>query len=629
MQRFLPAGFWLLALAAFWLLYRPGLPGGFIFDDYPNLQRLATITTGRWQELLSYAVQGIAGPSGRPLSLLTFALQHDSWPADPGAFKRINLLIHAINASLLWWCFARLAQLMNLHQGRWIAPIAAALWLLWPIQVSSVLYVVQRMTLLAATCMFLGLALYVESRSVQPRAAGTTTNKAHALFLLALFVGIGLGMLCKENAIVFPLLVLAVEATLLSRVRRPPRLWLAGLWLPLAAFTIYLLVFLQPWQHYGNRAFDMTERVLTEGRVLWMYVQQIVLPSAGSLRFLYDNYPVSTGLFAPSTTALAWTAWLAVIIAAWQSRRRWPVAAFAVLFFLGSHVLESTIVPLELVFEHRNYLGSPAIALFLVAGLTGITQVRPSVRLALGALYFVMLAVVTFNITSLWGNPLLQKKVWYMQNPDSARVHTTFAAAVLVEGYPEESARLLDIAIERFPTNSALAIARAEIGCYVPELRPASLDQAIAAAAKGDGEILTAVQFLDRIVNAFSENHCSAYSAAEIVDLLRAAQDNPAFQPRLCDLVLLEGIVYSAIGETDRARERLQRALELDRRPRTLIQAASWELSNGNTIEARKHLDALHKLRESKPIQYFAVLDDVKLLELRYRALTSDSGSPE
>lgn len=628
LRQSVPIGIWLLALAAFWLLYLPGLPGGFIFDDMPNLQRLGSITSGSWEEVLSYAVQGVAGPSGRPLSLLTFGLQYDSWPADPGAFKRVNILIHAINASLLWWLIARALRLTDLRGRQWIAPVAAALWLLWPIQVSTVLYVVQRMTLLSATCMFLGLALYTEARSAQLRVDKTSV-KAHVLFVAAPMVGIGLGILCKENAVVFPLLALALEATLFSHLRKPPALWRTALYMPLIAVTAYLLLIYQPWQHFGNRNFDLTQRVLTEGRVLWMYVRQVVLPSAGALPFLYDNYTVSTGWLAPSSTALAWASWLVLAVGAWLFRKRWPVAAFAVLFFLGSHVLESTILPLELVFEHRNYVGSAAIALLVVAGIANLAHLRSSARLILGVSYFAMVALVTFNVTSLWGNPLLQKKVWYDQNPDSFRVHIAHATAMFAEGYPEESARLLDIAIARFPEYAALPVARAELGCYFPTLRPASLDAAVNAAATGNAEILTTVQFLDRLVNAFSDNHCPAYTADEMVSLLHAAQSNPALAPRVCDLLLLEGIVYSAVGDSAHARELLHRALKIDRRPRTIIQAATWELSNGNAAEARKHIDALQRLKESNPVQYLAALDDVKLLEMRYRDLTSGSGSPE
>lgn len=625
LRRFLPTGIWLIALAAFWLLYRNGLPGGFIFDDMPSLQGLRSVTSGSWNEVLSYALQGRAGPSGRPISLFTFALQHSSWPDDPAAFKRVNILIHAVNASLLWWLFARLLHLLNMRGGRWIAPLAAALWLLWPIQVSTVLYVVQRMTLLSATCTFLGLALYVEARAIYLRAE-PTPRSAHALFLAALLTGVGLGILCKENAIVFPLLVFAMEATILARLRKPPSLWLVVLCLPIAGLLAYFLLIYQPWQHFGNRSFSLAERVLTEGRVLWMYVQQIVVPSASSMRFLYDNYPASTGWFTPHSTVLAWAAWLAVTSGAWVLRKRWAVAAFGVLFFLCSHVLESTVVPLELVFEHRNYLGSSAIALSLVAGLAALERLRLSARLTLGVFYFGMLATVTSNVTALWGDPLLQKRFWYTQNPDSFRVNIAYATSVFADGYPEEAVHLLDNAIARFPEQGALAIARAEIGCYYPSLRPPSLAIAMTAVAQEGGDVLTTVQFLDRVVNAFSENHCPVYTAEELVSLLRTAQANTAFQPRLRDLVLLEGVVYSAVGDVERARAQLHRALALDQGPKTLVQAASWELSNGNAAEARRHIETLRSLEDSKPIQYLTVVDDVLLLEKRYLTLVPPAG---
>jgi protein O-mannosyl-transferase len=616
-ERGLTFGLWLLALLAFWLLYRPGLPGDFVFDDYPNLQGLTSIASGQWDEILSYCLQGKAGPGGRPLSLLTFGLQYENWPADPGAFKRINMLIHAVNASLLLWLLTRLLVLTKTPQRYWIALAAAALWLLWPIQVSTVLYVVQRMTLLAATCMLLGLIAYIQARRMHLQT-GHAGLGAHALFVTALGVGVGLGLLSKENAIVFPLLVLIIEVTLLSKLRSPPRAWRLALWVPIGALVAYLTLWFKPWQHYGHRDFDLAERVLTQGRILWLYVTQIVLPSAGSLRFLYDNYPISTGLLSPVSTALAWAGWIVTGCVAWVLRKRRPIAAFSVLFFLGSHVLESTILPLELVFEHRNYLGSSAIALALVAGLFHFDRLGTAARVMLGAAYLGMVAFVTLSLTSLWGDSLVQKRFWYAQHPESARTHMAYATLLLKEGYPDEAARLLDAAVERFPEHGALAIARVEIGCIYPELRPASLNDVLAAAARGRAEILSGVRLLDRIVHAFSENACPSYTADQLVSMLDAAQDNPHFQRRLGDLELLEGIVYSAIGDVDRARVQLNKALHVGGDPKTLIQAASWELANGNKGEARRHLDSLRALMTESPKHYLIHKNDIDLLENRY-----------
>lgn len=622
-SRFALAAVWVLSLTAFWLVYLRGLPGGFLFDDIANLKGLQAITSGRLRELLSYSLQGFAGPSGRPLALFTFALQHDSWPGDPAAFKRVNMLIHATNASVLWWFLARLLQLMNVRLGAWIAAAAAALWLLWPIQVSDVLYVVQRMNLLSGTCLFLGLALYTEAR-LAGLGSQSPSLRANAILLMALAVAIGIGVLFKENAIVFPLLVLAMEATVLSHLRRPPTPWVVALCLPIAAFLVYLFFVLQPWNGYGNRSFDMQQRLLTQGRVLWMYVQQIVLPSVGSLRFLYDNYPVSAGFLTPASTMVSWVAWAGLLIGAWFWRKRWPVAAFAVLFFLASHALESTVLPLELVFEHRNYVGSSAIALLLVLGLVRAAQLSVKMRLALGGLYFAITTFVTFSVASVWGNPQLQKMLWYKQNPDSPRVHMILADSMLSHGHTAEAARILDEATTRFPTHAAMAIARVELGCYHPELRPSSLQTAMAAAATGVDQTMSAVAYLDRIVTAFSENRCQTYTASEIISLLDAAQGNRAFRVRLAaDLLLLEGVIYSVLDDTERARAQLHLALALERRPRTLIQAATWELSNGNLAEAGKHIEALLSLKTSKPRQYYASLNDIKVVEKRYDELAS------
>lgn len=622
LDRFRLFGFWLLSVAAFWILYSNGLPGTFIFDDQPNLNGLKSITDGHFSELLSYSLQGHAGPGGRPVSLFSFALQHESWPGKPANFKQVNMLIHAINATLLWWLFERLYRLLGGRRS-WPPLAAAALWLLLPIHVSAVLYVVQRMTLLSAGCMFLGMALYVEAR-IRHISIGPLPH-LHALFLTSLLSGVVLGILCKENAIVFPLLILALEATLLSRLKPAPTLWKLTLWIPILIFVVYLSGFHKPWLRFGHRNFDLTERVLTEGRVLWMYIRQIVLPSAGSLHFLYDNYPVSTTLISPPITALSWISWLVVATWAWIKRKRFQLAAFAVLFFLASHMVESTVLPLELVFEHRNYVGSAAIAFMLAIGTAQLDRVRRLARIALGACYFAAIIWTTFNVTALWGNPLVQKRIWYEQNKESPRVHIAYASAIALEGYPHEAARLLEEASVRFPEHINFPLARIELGCYYPELKPNSLEAARSAARSGTENMLSALMFLDRLTSASIEDSCLSYQADEILELVQAAQTNPAFRRRQADVIILEGVLHSAKGDTLLAREQLRRALAIDKRPRFLVQAAAWELGNRNLLEARVHLDALSALQSAKPIDYLAVRDDVRMLEDLYQQLLDAS----
>ena len=125
------------------LCYLPGLNSPFLFDDQPNLAGLSQIQqagitgAGFWEFVLS----GNAGPTGRPVSLFTFALQATAWPDNPAAMKAINVLLHALNGLLLYAIFRRLAQCLNAsaQQSALVALVAALAWVLHPVHTSTVL----------------------------------------------------------------------------------------------------------------------------------------------------------------------------------------------------------------------------------------------------------------------------------------------------------------------------------------------------------------------------------------------------------------------------------------------------------------------------------------------------------
>src|SRR4051812_24632122 len=149
------AGLLALTLAATWWVYRPGLTGVFLFDDYANLPALGAYgPIDDTTTFLRYITSGHADPTGRPLALLSFLVDARDWPADPAPFKRTNLLLHLLNGALLGWLLLRLGEALVLDARR--AAVAAvfgsALWLLHPLLVSTVLYVVQREAMLPATC---------------------------------------------------------------------------------------------------------------------------------------------------------------------------------------------------------------------------------------------------------------------------------------------------------------------------------------------------------------------------------------------------------------------------------------------------------------------------------------------
>src|SRR5688572_23112470 len=137
----MPRVAWLmvLCLATAAVAYWPGLSGGFLFDDYANLPALGRYGPVRdWDGLLRYLTSGIADPTGRPVSMLSFLIDARTWPTDPWPFKRTNLLLHLANGALLYTVLAALGQRVVKTPGhaRIAALLGAALWLLHPLWVS-------------------------------------------------------------------------------------------------------------------------------------------------------------------------------------------------------------------------------------------------------------------------------------------------------------------------------------------------------------------------------------------------------------------------------------------------------------------------------------------------------------
>ena len=123
------------------------------------------------------------------------------------------------------------------------------------------------------------------------------------------------------------------------------------------------------WSGYEMRTFSLLERLMTEGRVLWFYLGLIFFPRLDVLGLHHDDIVVSIGLLEPLVTlpallGVGGLGWLA-----WRMRVRMPLVSFGIAWFLIGHGLESTILPLEIAHEHRNYVPLFGVLLVLAWGL--------------------------------------------------------------------------------------------------------------------------------------------------------------------------------------------------------------------------------------------------------------------
>lgn len=453
------ASFACALLAALWALW-PGTAGNFLFDDYHNLnalKELGGITS--LDDLKTFVFSGSAGPTGRPLAMLSFLIEDNAWPSNPTAYKTTNLLIHVLNGSLLAWAGLLLGRLYGLSEKRaqQLAIFNAAIWLLHPLFVSTVFYIVQRMALLAATFCLAGIAGYLHGRlqlTSRPVAAYLWMGSSLALGTL-------LGVLSKENAALMPLLLLTIEFCAPRQKPRPTRAFrLFTLWLPSLALGGYLIsrIDLRP-DIWPNRPFDQVQRLLTEPRILWEYLGSLFIPHIEHSGLYRDNLQISTGWLDPPSTFWAILALAILSVAAVLTRRSYALFSVAILFFLAGHLLESSVIGLELYFEHRNYL--PAVFLFLPLGQALFKLDR---WVSKPLLLIVMLSIVSMmgfmahQRAHLWGDNDRLKIYWALSNPDSPRAQNALAAFYYNLGNREEAIDVLKRAIKRNPDSALLTM---------------------------------------------------------------------------------------------------------------------------------------------------------------------------
>lgn len=429
------------------LIYGFGIDGGLFFDDLSNLAQneLLKPRSFFFDDLRIAANSGFAGPLGRPVSLLTFTANYKvATDFIPWQLKLVNLLLH-FSIGVLIHDLTRSVQKFPAacHQPaiKWsgFPVLVAAVWLLHPLHVSTVLYVVQRMAQLSTFFILVGLLVYCRARLKWIERMPTVGELLACL--LWLLVCLFFAVFSKENGILLPWLVVLTEWLLFQGVwggqSRRVMCRLAALACLLPLVMIGALLWLVPdviLDGYQNREFTFTERTLTQVRVLWQYVSWFFFPDIRQMALMHDDVAWSSGLLTPVTTLLSFLAWAVVLVAAILIRRKWPLFSFGVLFFLIGHSLESSVWPLEMAYEHRNYLPSLGLAILVALGVLGLAQRLPGARApVLAGLVLLILAGLTGVRSSLWANEQDMFRFDVTNHPGSPRNHFFYANSLYQE----------------------------------------------------------------------------------------------------------------------------------------------------------------------------------------------------
>ena len=487
--------FSVLSLSSWWLLSVSGLLAGltaaaysntldvpFIFDDIPNIKYNELIFRYREFTFDSFKRFWISRfPHGRPVSLFTFALNYCFGRHDTTGYHVVNLLIHVLTGIGVF-CFTRFLlckspvltvgdrdEREELHRASLIAGMTALFWTLHPVQTQSVTYIVQRMTSLAGLFYFWGLYFYLRRMH-----AANQFRKWGFFVLVVLFFFLGIGS--KEIAATFP-----VAIWLLHWLFFPDdglfgdRSWihLTGIVLFFGAVAAYFLmgkggvseVFgkLYRTSDFSYRHWSTPERLMTEARVVVRYLWIILLPFPSMLS-LERNPEVSTGLLSPFTTLTSVLFIVALLYFAWRYRRRYPVISFSILWF-GLHLMiTSTVLPLELMYDHRLYLPLFGPVFLIVYKAFHLLRLSTAKWIGIGLTVSVLLGGSTYARNQDWSSWISIYQDATQKVPGDPRAHGNLASGynmraeeLLKKRKPDEAYSLLLKAKQHFKRAQAIA----------------------------------------------------------------------------------------------------------------------------------------------------------------------------
>jgi len=475
--RSLEAGVLLLAVV---VAYLPAIGAGYVWDDDAHLTANDTLVSEGG--LSRIWLRPGSTPQYYPLVFTSFWLEHRAWGPRPAGYHIVNVLLHGLNALLVWSVLRRLRL-----PGAWLA---AALFALHPVHVESVAWITERKNLLSGFFYLAAMLAWFRFSPPDPEERAPEGRWRWYAVTLALFAA---ALLSKTVTCSLP----AVLILVMWWRRRPlsPRALL-----PLAPMFalgagMALLTIRMEKLHIGavgaEWSLSWLERCLVAGRALWFYAGKLIFPVR--LTFIYPRWELDTHSVAQILLPLAA---LAVFVILWLLRARIGRGPLAASLFFSGTLLPALgffdVYPMRFSFvaDHFQYLASlglivPAAATATrVVSRSGAGAAAPRI---LGAIVLLPLALLTWRQAgiyhderTLWADTLKKNPgAWIAENNlgllhyrqgdlDTALKHFNRAVALhprypeaqynlglalSQRGDPEEARRHLALSAELRPDN--------------------------------------------------------------------------------------------------------------------------------------------------------------------------------
>lgn len=495
--------FWLLALALMlvtFAAYAPVRQAGFIWDDDAHVTK--NVNLHSWNGLWRIWSEPRTSQQYYPLELTSHWIEYHLWGLRPLGYHLVNVVLHALNAVLLWLVLRQLKI-----PGAWFA---AAIFAVHPIEVESVAWVSERKNVLSGLFYLLAMLAYFRCRPLTE--TGTTDRRWYPL-VLVLFV---CALLSKTVACTLPAVLLSLTWWRRGRIAKRDIALLTPLFV-LGAGLGLLTAWLEK-HHVGAAGAEwsltLVDRCLLAGRVLWFYAGKLCWPDP--LIFIYPHWTINAEVWWQYLFPIAA---LVVLVVLWWKRERLgrgplvATLAFAGTLFPALGFIDVYPFRFSFVADHFQYLaGASVIALVASTGAKLCARIgragpfvaaagAPAILLVLGTLTWRQ-AEVYRDSETLWYDTLAKNPTCWMAHgnlgselgelgqlqegighfeealrikPDFAEVHSNWGNALLREGrIPEAIAHFeqaLRIKLDDAATHNNLGIALLQVG-KTPEAIP-------------------------------------------------------------------------------------------------------------------------------------------------------------
>ncbi|MFH0985979.1 MAG: tetratricopeptide repeat protein [Candidatus Omnitrophota bacterium] len=405
------------------LVYLPAIRGGFVWDDdaYVTSNTALRSLRGLWEiwfqpgKLDQYY----------PLTYSSFWIDYHLWGLRPIGYHIVNVLLHALNALLVWKLLERLKI-----RGAWFASL---LFLLHPVMVESVAWITERKNLLSGLFCLSSLLAYLRFKKDASRLWPWYVT-SFCLFVLAL--------LGKTVTGTLPLVILLILGWKEERfpgkdiLRLIPFFAVAAV---LSAITLRLESGHILNTGTGEWTFSFAERCLIAGRALWFYLGKLAWPHP--LIFIYPRWTITTASLGQWCFPAAY---MLLLIMLWSFRKRWGRGPFTAFAIFGVVLLPAlgfrSFFPMRFSFvaDHFQYLATIAPFALATSAMAGLIK-QQKVRIVLGIAVLMLLGGLSWkqcgaykDLESLWRDTL-------SKNPDAWLAHNNLGSILEQSGRAEDA----------------------------------------------------------------------------------------------------------------------------------------------------------------------------------------------